>query len=311
MSLSYWTPDGQAVTQAMQPEAAVEVGDHGVRERGRVLVLAHEDDAPARRVHLLVPELVRRARGQAEPAVDAVVDQVGCGASDAAPRRGRGCRRRRGRSCCLSRRRSTSGSPASVCHGSTALRTSSGASGTTHGAGARASRSVGTASAPPGSVIHHRPERRAADERGAQRVGGAQRRRGGPRAAPTTLTTVAPVERWRVALALPQGGVVLDHVGLAARARAAPRRWSPRRAARWRRRSARARRRGRPAHATSRHVGLERRVGQRGGRRREPRRRRRDPARRQRRGGRGCRRTATWAIRPSVPNEPVNSLARS
>ena len=58
------------------PEAAVEVGDHGVRERGRVLVLAHEDDAPARRVHLLIPELVRRARGQAEPAVDAVVDQV-------------------------------------------------------------------------------------------------------------------------------------------------------------------------------------------------------------------------------------------
>ena len=57
------------------PEAAVEVlGDRGVERDRSVESGVHEVDAPARRVHLLAPEDVRRAGRQAEPAVDAVVD---------------------------------------------------------------------------------------------------------------------------------------------------------------------------------------------------------------------------------------------
>ena len=59
-------------------EAAVEVLDHRVGELERpVDEAAHQVDAPSRRVHLLVPERVRRARRQAEAAVDAVRDQLG------------------------------------------------------------------------------------------------------------------------------------------------------------------------------------------------------------------------------------------
>ena len=48
---------------------------------GPVLLVAgaHEHDAPARGVHLLAPQHVRRARRQAEAAVHAVVDQLGLG----------------------------------------------------------------------------------------------------------------------------------------------------------------------------------------------------------------------------------------
>ncbi len=58
-------------------EAAVEVLDDGVGQRHRAVdEAAHQVDAAARRVHLLVPERVGRARRQAEAAVDAVGDQL-------------------------------------------------------------------------------------------------------------------------------------------------------------------------------------------------------------------------------------------
>jgi hypothetical protein len=44
------------------------------RERRAVEQLAHQVDPPARRVHLLAPQRVCRAGGQAEPAVHAVLD---------------------------------------------------------------------------------------------------------------------------------------------------------------------------------------------------------------------------------------------
>ena len=77
ISRSYFTPDGHEVRQAMQPRqrskcsatVAVQL-DRPVERR------LHQPDAPARRVHLLVPELVGRARRQAEAAVHAVVDQA-------------------------------------------------------------------------------------------------------------------------------------------------------------------------------------------------------------------------------------------
>ncbi len=54
-------------------EAAVEVLRHGRVELDRAVEQrVHQVDASARRVHLLVPEDVGRARRQAEPAVDAV-----------------------------------------------------------------------------------------------------------------------------------------------------------------------------------------------------------------------------------------------
>ena len=57
-------------------EALVEVlGDGGVQLDPALDRLLHQPDATARRVHLLVPELVRRAGRQAEAAVHAVADQ--------------------------------------------------------------------------------------------------------------------------------------------------------------------------------------------------------------------------------------------
>ena len=47
-------------------------GDRRVERDGSVEAGVHQVDATARRVHLLAPEDVRRARRQAEPAVDAV-----------------------------------------------------------------------------------------------------------------------------------------------------------------------------------------------------------------------------------------------
>ena len=59
-------------------EAAVEVLDHRVGQIDRAVDEAlHQIDPSARRVHLLVPERVRRAGRQAEAAVDAVGDQLG------------------------------------------------------------------------------------------------------------------------------------------------------------------------------------------------------------------------------------------
>ena len=68
-------------------EAAVEVRAHLRRGLAALLVAdAHEHDAPARRVHLVLEDRVARARGQAEPAVDAVRDQVGIGRAVLVPR---------------------------------------------------------------------------------------------------------------------------------------------------------------------------------------------------------------------------------
>ena len=61
-------------------EAAVEVRDHLGRDRLALLVAdAHQHDAPARRVHLVLEDRVGRARRQAEAAVHAVLDQVRLG----------------------------------------------------------------------------------------------------------------------------------------------------------------------------------------------------------------------------------------
>ena len=58
-------------------QAAVEVlGDLVGQQDRAVLERAHQVDAPARRVHLLVPQHVGRAARQAEPAVHAVGDQL-------------------------------------------------------------------------------------------------------------------------------------------------------------------------------------------------------------------------------------------
>src|SRR5690606_36217848 len=57
------------------PEAGVDVLHQRGRHRLALEALLHEMDPPARRVHLLAPQRVRRAGGQAEPAVHAVVDQ--------------------------------------------------------------------------------------------------------------------------------------------------------------------------------------------------------------------------------------------
>jgi len=59
-------------------ETAVEVLDDGVGQRDRsVDEPLHQVDPAARRVHLLVPERIRRTGRQAETAVDAVGDQFG------------------------------------------------------------------------------------------------------------------------------------------------------------------------------------------------------------------------------------------
>ena len=140
--------------------------------------LLHQHDAPARRVHLLAPEHVGRAGGQAEAAVHAVVDQLGLGRADVVERGGRcpirspprsvrGCTRRPGRSA-PSRGASAlrPGRRPARPTGPAAPRTSSGASSTTHGAGASAAR--------------RRPV--AATRSGAGRRAGAPRRARGRRA---------------------------------------------------------------------------------------------------------------------------------
>ncbi len=74
ISLSYCTPDGQAVTHAMQPRQLSRWPTIGA-DSGDAVALVHQHDPAAGRVRLLAPERVGRAGGQAEPAVHAVVDQ--------------------------------------------------------------------------------------------------------------------------------------------------------------------------------------------------------------------------------------------
>ena len=67
--------------------------DHRVAQRLALQARLHQVDAPARRVHLLAPQHVGRAGGQAEAAVHAVADQLGGGgwwSSNAGPP-GSGC----------------------------------------------------------------------------------------------------------------------------------------------------------------------------------------------------------------------------
>ena len=73
--VSYCTPDGHAVTQAMQPRQASQCDDHRVAHRLALEALLHQVDPAARGVHLLAPQHVGRAGRQAEPAVHAVADQ--------------------------------------------------------------------------------------------------------------------------------------------------------------------------------------------------------------------------------------------
>ncbi len=71
-------PTGTSVTHAMQPrqrsKCSTTVSVSGIEPSTSA---GHQVDPPARRVHLLVPQRVRRARRQAEAAVDAVGDQLG------------------------------------------------------------------------------------------------------------------------------------------------------------------------------------------------------------------------------------------
>ena len=76
-SWSYCTPDGHAVTQAMQPRHAVDVLVQRPSSADLALLReVHQVDPPARGVHLLAPQLVGRAGWQAEAAVHAVVEQL-------------------------------------------------------------------------------------------------------------------------------------------------------------------------------------------------------------------------------------------
>ena len=69
-------PRGAGRDAGHAAEALVEVPDHGRVERDRAVeVRLHQLDPAARGVHLLAPEQVRRARRQAEAAVDAVARQ--------------------------------------------------------------------------------------------------------------------------------------------------------------------------------------------------------------------------------------------
>ena len=75
MIWSYCTPDGHAVMHAMQPRHRSKCSARRRGQRRAVEELADQVDPPARRVHLLAPQRVSRAGGQAEPAVHAVLDQ--------------------------------------------------------------------------------------------------------------------------------------------------------------------------------------------------------------------------------------------
>src|SRR5690606_24621021 len=69
-------PGGAGADAGHAAQAGVEVADHGVGQRFAFQAVLHQVDAAARGVHLLAPQLVGGAGGQAEPAVHAVVDEV-------------------------------------------------------------------------------------------------------------------------------------------------------------------------------------------------------------------------------------------
>ncbi len=88
ISRSYCTPDGQAVTQAMQPRQRSKCSHRLGRERrARLVADPHQHDAAARRVGLVLEHGVAGAGGQAESTVDAVADEVGIGRARSRPRR--------------------------------------------------------------------------------------------------------------------------------------------------------------------------------------------------------------------------------
>ena len=148
MSWSYFTPDGHAVTHAMQPRQLSRCADQlgraarsrrpptpsdisTMRPRGESISSPHSD--------------VRRAGRQAEPAVHAVVDRaaadggralVGASAGDqhAAHEDARVARRRSGSKRSLSRRESASSRASAPAHGSTRRAAPRARRGPTHGA---------------------------------------------------------------------------------------------------------------------------------------------------------------------------------
>ena len=315
ISLSYCTPDGQAVTQAMHPRQL----SRWSHERGRELVMAllHQHDPPARRVHLLAPEPVGRAGGQAEAAVHAVVDQVERGRAgrvEGAHRSTPGRTRRSGRSCSFTRRMSASAASSRGPHGSTRSRTSAGRRAPRRGvSGAqrrhRLGASVAVVEPQPGE-----PQPGAAHQQGRMRVGGREQRPAGRSGAPTRARS-CPARR-RAPLRRRAGASQSRRRPPPARRRA-PHRSSrgrpPRPAGRGaRRRSAPAcrPRAGLPADVEA-HV-LERRVREAAAAAASL------PAslvRPTRRGGRraaaGAGARPPRAMAPSVPKDPANSLARS
>ena len=76
MSLLYWTPEGQAVMQAMQPRQLSMWGGSLVEGASPCGGFGHHVDAAAGGVHLFAPEDVGGAGGEAEAAVDAVGEEL-------------------------------------------------------------------------------------------------------------------------------------------------------------------------------------------------------------------------------------------
>ena len=282
-------------------EAAVEVGDHLGRDRLALLVAdPHQQDAPARRVHLVLEDRVARARRQAEAAVHAVADQVQLGRLlleipggriRSLPRRRPGRKIRAGSKRAF--RRSITTWPGHV--GRPLLRRSAPSS---------------TAQCARGERLADRGRRASAScereprepERGARDDGGASPRRRGSRSAGRSggrrpSATTAPRCSARTS-SQSTSAIVAD--------RARPARPPTRRE--------NCSRQPAPPSCPGdvEAVGLERparelerlRAAARPGRRL-------DHARSRCCSGSGCRRTETVAISPSVPNEPANSFARS
>ena len=75
ISWSYCTPDGHAVMQAMQPRHRSKCSAAAAPPGAALQDLGDQVNPAARRVHLLAPQLVGRAGGQAEPAVHAVAGE--------------------------------------------------------------------------------------------------------------------------------------------------------------------------------------------------------------------------------------------
>ena len=310
----------------MQPRQRSSASPAAPTARASSSASLHQHDPPARRVHLLAPQRVGGAGGQAEAAVHAVVDQLGLGRADRRRRRARhqmpptkmpGLHAPCGSKRSLTPAHQLEPGPSSSGPTDRARRAPPpGASSTTQGDGASSRAQVLDAGRRLGErVSHESPERRAADQRRAEALGrrsivGArsrlQRRHAHHRRRPPSAGARAlRAPRARV--------VVLDQLGLEPgrrQQRAAP---PPPAAAPSPRRSAPAPRPRRPSQRTSRHSLLERRVRQRGGRRAasasgSSRARRRRVAVG---AGAGAAAPPPRGSAPSVPNEPVNSLARS